>query len=97
MHTASKAIALVNSVREYMPRIGTRKLHYLLQEDLREIGVGRDRLYTILKVNGMLVKPFRQYRRTTNSLHSYKKHRDLVQDLKISHPEQVWVSDITYI
>lgn len=80
-----------------MPRLGTRKLYYLLQEDLKELGVGRDKLHTILKVNGMLVKPLRQYRKTTNSAHYFKKHKDLVRGLVIWHPEQVWVSDITYI
>lgn len=80
-----------------MPRIGTRKLYHILQEDLREIGVGRDKLHTILKVNGMTVKPLRQYRKTTNSSHNFKKYKDLVRDLDIIRPEQVWVCDITYI
>lgn len=64
---------------------------------MREINVGRDMLNTILRVNGLLIPPLRQYRITTNSHHHFRKSRDLVSGLKITRPEQVWVSDITYI
>ncbi len=77
--------------------MGTLKLYNLLYPQLKEIGVGRDMLNTILRVNGLLVPPLRQYRITTNSRHRFKKYRDLVSGLKINRPEQVWVSDITYI
>lgn len=45
----------------------------------------------------MLVKPLRQYRKTTTSAHYLKKHKDKVTGKEITRPEQVWVSDITYI
>ena len=35
--------------------------------------------------------------RTTNSNHSYPRYPNLVQDLEITRPDQVWVADITYI
>ena len=96
-YVASKVIELVNNVRVMMPRIGTRKLYYLLQESLLELGVGRDKLFSILKANHMLVKPKRNYRITTDSNHRFKKHKNLIENVEISRPEQVWVSDITYI
>jgi transposase InsO family protein len=34
---------------------------------------------------------------TTNSNHPYPRYPNLVKDLKIVRPDQVWVSDITYI
>lgn len=80
-----------------MPRIGTRKLYYLLLPHLRELGVGRDRLFQILKANHMLVKQKKQYHITTDSHHRFRKHKNLVESLCIKRPEQVWVSDITYI
>ena len=61
---AAKVVELVLSVRQQMPRIGTRKLYYLLQHQLNDIGVGRDKLFAILKANHMLVKQKRNYRRT---------------------------------
>lgn len=80
-----------------MPRIGTRKLYYLLQDQLNDIGVGRDRLFSILKANHMLIKPKRSYRITTDSNHWYRKHKNLIESMTPVRPEQIWASDITYI
>jgi transposase InsO family protein len=80
-----------------MPRIGTRKLYYLLQNSLEELGVGRDRLFRILKANHMLIKPKRSYHITTNSHHRFRKHKNRIEYLEITRPEQVWVTDITYV
>jgi len=80
-----------------MPRLGTRKLYSLLKNDLKTLGVGRDQLFSILKANKMLIKPTRSYHITTNSYHRFRKHKNLIEELEISRPEQVWVSDITYI
>ena len=88
---------LVNQIRLQMPRIGTRKLYYLLQEELLSLGVGRDKLFTILKANHMLIKPKRSYHITTNSHHRFRKHKNLIEHLEIIKPEQVWVADITYV
>jgi transposase InsO family protein len=40
--------------------------------------------------------PARQTR-TTNSQHAFPRYANLVKDLKITRPDQVWVADITYI
>ena len=69
----------------------------MLNEPLRAIGVGRDTLFAIMRANHLDIKPKRQYRTTTNSHHRFKKHKNLIEDLVIKSPEQVWVSDITYI
>ena len=88
---------MVNSIRIKMPRIGTRKLYYLLQNKLSELSVGRDKLFSILKANHMLIKPLRSYHITTNSHHRFRKHKNIIEKLKLERPEQVWVADITYI
>ena len=80
-----------------MPRIGTRKLYYLLKDSLRLINVGRDKLFAILRANNMMIKPKRTYHVTTNSHHHFKKHKNLIEKIDIKRPEQAWVSDITYI
>ncbi|AKD05510.1 hypothetical protein PKOR_04170 [Pontibacter korlensis] len=80
-----------------MPRLGTRKLYHLLQGQLRELKVGRDKFFSILRDRALLVRPKKSYHKTTNSKHWMKKHKNLVEGLKIHRPEQVWVSDITYI
>ncbi len=94
---ASKVVELVHRVRIEQPRIGTRKLYYILKGELQELGVGRDQLFTILKANHMLIKPKRSYHITTNSHHRFRKHKNLLEQLTIQRPEQVWVSDITYV
>ena len=88
---------MVNNFRTLMPRIGTRKLYYLLQEELSELHVGRDKLFSILKANHMLVVHSRSYHTTTDSHHRFRKHKNVIEELKIDRPEQVWVADITYI
>jgi len=88
---------MVLPVRRQMPRIGGKKLYYLLQEPLFTLGVGRDRFFDILRANRMLVEPKRQYRTTTDSKHMFLKHKNLLLDYVPVRPEEVWVSDITYI
>lgn len=80
-----------------MPRIGTKKLYHLLYPKLKELGVGRDKLFSILKANHMLITSKKQYHITTNSHHRFRKHKNLIEKVLLTRPEQVWVSDITYI
>ncbi len=54
-------------------------------------------LNSILKANQMQIFPKRSYHITTDSHHSFRKHKNIVAQLSIVRPEQVWVSDITYI
>ena len=94
---ATKVITMVQRERMKMPRIGTRKLYFLLYDKLQELGVGRDRLFSIMKANNLHIKPRKQYHITTDSHHRFRKHKNLIEQLKIERPEQVWVSDITYV
>lgn len=80
-----------------MPRIGFRKLYYLLFDELRSLHIGRDKFLSILRANHLLIKPKKNYRKTTNSYHRFHKYKNLIQDVELTHLEQVWVSDITYI
>lgn len=90
-------VKLVEEIRKRMPRLGGKKLYHLLKIELNELGVGRDKFFDVLRANHLLIKPKRQYCITTNSFHRFKKHKNLVEDLRIKRPEQLWVSDITYI
>lgn len=88
---------MVQEIRIQQPRIGTRKLYHLLAGKLKELGVGRDRLFAILKANHMLIEPKRRYHVTTDSHHRFRKHHNLIEELTPIRPEQIWVSDITYV
>jgi putative transposase len=82
-----------------MPRLGTRKLYYLIQDDLVKSGIkmGRDVLFNFLRAEHLLIWPKRSYVKTTNSKHWMKRYPNLIENIKLERPEQVWVSDITYI
>jgi hypothetical protein len=53
--------------------------------------------FSILKANHMLIKPVRSYTKTTMSKHWLHKYPNLLKGIVINRPEQVFVSDITYI
>ena len=95
--TAETVVSMVQEVRLQMPRLGTRKLYYLLKDQLKDLGVGRDKLFAILKANHLLIKPTRSYRITTDSHHRFRKHKNLVAQITPTRPEQIWASDITYL
>ena len=86
-------------IRRYLPRLGGRKLYFLLKPKLIERGIklGRDRFFAYLREQQMLVKPLRSYTKTTYSKHWMKKHPNLFEHMKADRPEQVFVSDITYL
>lgn len=88
---------MVDQVRIEQPRLGTRKLYYLLKEELHDLGVGRDRLFTILKANHRLIFPRKRYHITTNSLHRFRKHKNTIVGVVPEKAEQIWVADITYL
>jgi putative transposase len=94
-----KVKSLVEKQRRIMPRLGTRKLYFLLEESFAENGIkiGRDAFFRYLKREQMLVKPIKSYTRTTFSNHWLHKHPNLLKNILIYRPEQVFVSDITYI
>lgn len=83
-----------------MPKIGGKKLYFLLRQTLLRSGnieLGRDRLFELLRENNLLVERRRKYAVTTNSNHPYKVHKNLILSEVVTHSNQIWVSDITYI
>jgi len=87
----------VRHKREKHPRMGTRKLWQEMQGWLAEQGIryGRDSLFNLLRREGLLVEQPRRSRRTTFA--GLWRCPNLVTGLEVTHPNQVWVSDITYI
>jgi len=85
--------------RKRLPKVGARKLHWLLHDELDRQGIhcGRDKLFTVLRTNNLLIKRRKRYVQTTDSRHWMKKYPNLVKDTHPSAPEEIWVSDITYV
>lgn len=97
--TDNKVIKLVKQSRKTLPREGTRKLCKSLSDDFKKLNIkiGRDQLFNVLRANNMLIKRKKYSCRTTNSYHRFYKYQNIIKDLEITRPNQVWASDITYI
>jgi len=96
---AAKIIELVNKVRVEQPRVGTRKLYEALESkfEAMDLKVGRDKLFSILREHEMLVKRKKTSCKTTDSYHRFHKYNNLIKKMDVTAPNQVWISDITYI
>lgn len=92
-------VELVKSERAMQPRIGTRKLHVLLEPALSKAGVriGRDRLFEALSRKGLLLERLPKSARTTYSRHALPVFTNLVKEMEFTGPNQAWAADITYL
>ncbi len=89
----------VKTIRRRQPRVGTRKLHRMVNERLKADGieVGRDHLFELLRAHNLLIRRRHGARRTTDSRHRLEKYKNRIQDLELMRPNQVYVADITYL
>ena len=92
-------VGLVKAERRIQPRLGGRKLLHLLRPALADVGIkiGRDRFFEILRKHGLLVERKRGRPHTTNSRHSLPVFTNLIAGKEYTSPNEVWVSDLTYI
>lgn len=90
---------LVEAERARQPRLGGLKLHSMLRDELESEGVrlGRDRFFEVLRNQALLLEPLPKAPRTTNSAHNLPVFTNLIKDMELTGPNQVWISDITYI
>jgi len=95
----SQVVDLVKKERRYQPRVGTRKLLEALLPTFHyeNIKVGRDCLFDILRQYNMLIHKKKASCKTTNSYHHFYKYGNIIKGIEVTRPNQVWVSDITYI
>lgn len=86
--------------RKYQKRLGTRKLFgemkgFLIAQDFQ---IGRDAMFDLLAERGLLItKRKRRGCITTLSRHRFKKYPNIIRDFIPIAPNQLWVSDLTYI
>lgn len=98
-----RVLERVREKRLRQPRLGTRKLHYLLAPALEEsdLRIGRDVLFDLLRHARILVLPRRAYHKTTDSHHRFRRHPNLLKagdgQVRVEASEQLWVADITYL
>ena len=93
-------IQQVLQIRIRQKKVGARKLLSMLEPFLKmhDIQIGRDVFFELLSVHGLLIrKRKRRIPRTTYSDHWMRKYPNLIIDMLVDKPNQLWVSDITYI
>lgn len=92
-------VELVRQKRRIWKKGSGRNLLACLQEDFKRhrICIGRDKFFALLSKHGLLVRRKSRYARTTHSYHHYHRYANLIEDLLPDGPNQVWVSDITFV
>jgi len=92
-------LQLVLEIRADLPRLGTRKMLHMLEPKMESHGItaGRDYLFELFDAHKLLIRKRRKKVFTTDSRHWMRKYSNLVKRLEIIRPEQLWVSDMTFI
>jgi len=85
----------IERVIETWPRYGYRRVTEQLKREGWE--VNSKRIRRLMREMGLQAVRKRQKRRTTDSRHSLRRYPNLVRELGIVRPDQVWAADITYI
>lgn len=93
----SELEAAIEEIAGQFPTYGTRRVTHQLRRAPYRIHVNRKRVQRIMAEKKLLRPVKRSKKRTTDSQHPYPRYRNLVKDLEIHYPDQVWVSDVTYI
>lgn len=90
---------MVLKIKKDHPRMGTRKIYHLIKPDLEQsnIKMGRDALFDLVAANNLQVTKRKRRHITTNSNHVFKKYPNLIKGIEPDGPNQIWVSDITYV
>jgi len=86
----------IRTVTGQFPTYGIRRVTAQIRRDFK-VKVNRKRVARVMRQLGICPKNKRKKRRTTQSRHDFPRYPNLVQELVITHPDQVWVCDITYI
>ncbi len=92
-------LGLINKKRILWKRGSGRNLHQSLKQEMKQhqIKLGRDRFFDLLRDNHLLIKPKRYRAKTTCSYHHFNRYDYLIKDIVPTGPNQIWVSDITYL
>jgi putative transposase len=93
-------VELVLKERTIWKKGSGRNLHKCLEKEFEKhhFSIGRDKFFTILRNNGLLIKHRNNKARTTQSYHFFNKYNNLVPyDYICKRANEVWVSDITYV
>ena len=77
------------------PRYGYRRVTAQLQRD--RVLINHKKVLRLMRESDLLCRVKRRWVNTTDSRHNFPRYPNLVKGLTVSHLNQVWLSDITYI
>jgi len=86
--------AIAEVIRQW-PTYGYRRVTAQLRRQGHQ--ANHKRVLRLMREMGLTERPPARKVRTTDSEHSFPRYPNLVEDLTICRPEQVWVADITYV
>lgn len=90
--------ATIEKVAAQFPTYGSRRITAQVKRtdpDLQPLG--RRRVRRLMRGLDLTVRRKKARKQTTNSQHSFPRYPNLVKDLVVTRPNEVWVCDITYI
>jgi len=78
------------------PTYGYRRVTEQIRRDQR-LKINHKRVRRLMLEMGLSIQKKAPKHRTTNSQHPYPRYPNLVEGVEVVRPDQVWVSDLTYI
>ena len=94
----SFVVEFIHRIRQKDRGIGGGKLWQMYRREFgREHSVGYNRFYDIIERHDLKVRRKKRRARTTDSSHDLPLYPNLVKELIPVRPNQLWVSDITYM
>ena len=90
-------VKAIETVAGEFPTYGTRRMSQQLRRSPYNLRVGRKKTRRIMDQKDLLITPRKRKKRTTDSDHPYPRYANLVKELEVTRPDQIWASDITYI
>jgi putative transposase len=86
---------LIEQIVLAYPGYGYRRvMHHLRREGCP---VNHKRVLRVMKASDLLCRLSRRWRKTTDSDHGLPIYPNLLRDILVTAPNQVWVADLTYI
>src|SRR5262249_13761003 len=87
----------IEKIAAEFPTYGSRRISAQLGRAPYKLTVNRKRVQRLMKEMKIQCRVKKRAVHTTDSRHSFPRYPNLVRELKIVAPNQVWVADITYI
>jgi len=89
--------AAIEELAGRFPTYGSRRIRAQLRRPPYRMDVSRKQVQRLMGELGLKRSPKRRKPRTTESDHPHPRYPNLVKGMEVTYPDQVWVSDITYI